>query len=495
MNGSSTSGDWVGRVIDGRYPLLERLGSSGDSSVFLTEFGEPPQKATIKIIPADAQGTETHLPSWEAAQKLAHPNLMQVFSSGSFEIDSEPMLYVISEFADEVLAEILPQRALSAEETREMLAPALHALSYLHEKGFVHGRLRPSNIMATGDKLKLSTDELAPLGAAARPAVQRTVYDAPETAAGPMTSAADVWSLGATIVEVLTQHPLAWSGADAAEPIIADSVPQPFAVIARECLHIDPVRRCTLEQIKRRLGLEPSTVAEAEPDRAEVSRRRVAVSIGAAGIVLATIGIWMAFELHHEPASSPVAEVQSATAEPAAVTPAAEPRAESPAVETEQAPASPEPSASVPPAAKTAPGAVPAEPAPTASPAPGESSSPALAEALPSVAKAHAPAGGEGKGEVEDQVQPDVLASAMKTISGSVKVAVRVSVDASGRVTSADFDSAGPSKYFANKALEAARHWTFKPAQVSGQAVASTWILHFDFRREGIQMSSSETAP
>lgn len=83
----------------------------------------------------------------------------------------------------------------------------------------------------------------------------------------------------------------------------------------------------------------------------------------------------------------------------------------------------------------------------------------------------------------------------MRTISGTVKVAVRVSVDASGNVTNAEFDSAGPSKYFAGKALEAARHWTFRPAQSGSQPVASTWTLHFDFRREGISITPVETAP
>ena len=99
------------------------------------------------------------------------------------------------------------------------------------------------------------------------------------------------------------------------------------------------------------------------------------------------------------------------------------------------------------------------------------------------------------KGEVSHQVQPDVPDSAMRTISGTVKVAVRVSVNAAGNMTNADFDSAGPSKYFANKALEAARQWSFQPAEVGGQAVASTWILHFQFGPTGTTIAPEETAP
>jgi TonB family protein len=68
-------------------------------------------------------------------------------------------------------------------------------------------------------------------------------------------------------------------------------------------------------------------------------------------------------------------------------------------------------------------------------------------------------------------------------------------VNAAGNMTNADFDSAGPSKYFANKALEAARQWSFQPAEVGGQAVASTWILHFDFKQSGVAVSAEETTP
>ena len=54
----------------------------------------------------------------------------------------------------------------------------------------------------------------------------------------------------------------------------------------------------------------------------------------------------------------------------------------------------------------------------------------------------------------------------MKTINGTLRVTVQLEVNASGAVTSVALLSPGPSKYFAGKSLEAARHWKFKPAQV-----------------------------
>jgi len=241
MNAAEIRGDWVGRVIDGRFPLLQRLGGSTAAAVFVTELSGGSRKAVIKLIPADAEGASTRAVAWDAALALSHPNLAQVHAHGRCEIDSVPLLYVVSEFADEVLAEILKERPLSLPEAREMFGPALDALSYLHSKGLVHSRLKPSNIMASGDRLKLSTDGLS-LPGARRPFPERTVYDAPEAAHGPVGPAADVWSIGATLVEVLTQRPPVWDGTAGTEPVVPETVPQPFAAVARECLRTDPAR-------------------------------------------------------------------------------------------------------------------------------------------------------------------------------------------------------------------------------------------------------------
>jgi len=90
------------------------------------------------------------------------------------------------------------------------------------------------------------------------------------------------------------------------------------------------------------------------------------------------------------------------------------------------------------------------------------------------------------------QVLPDVPQSARNTITGKVKVSVRVEVDASGKVTAAKFASAGPSKYFANLALKAAQRWEFSPPEKDGQPTASVWLLQFRFGKTSIQVSPEQ---
>src|SRR6202000_2462121 len=165
------------------------------------------------------------------------------------------------EQTQENLGEFLPQRALSADETRDMLEPFVDALAYLHGKGLAHGRIKPGNILAIDDQLKLSSDSICRDGDTQIGAGKPEIYIAPESN-GKASTAGDVWSLGATVVESLTQRrPEETSG----DPNFADSLPQPFLDIARNTLRRDPKARWTVAEISNRLN------PKAEPEPAKVA--------------------------------------------------------------------------------------------------------------------------------------------------------------------------------------------------------------------------------
>lgn len=84
---------------------------------------------------------------------------------------------------------------------------------------------------------------------------------------------------------------------------------------------------------------------------------------------------------------------------------------------------------------------------------------------------------------------PEVSQKARDTIQGKVRVGVRISVDASGAVTAASLESRGPSQYFADRALEAIRKWTFVPT------AAGDWIVRFDFHRNDTKIFPSKVSP
>ncbi len=398
---------WEGRVVGGKFPLRQWLGGSDHSAVFLTELAGPgPQKAAIKLIAADGLA-ERRISRWRATAQLSHPHLMRSYECGRVQIDGSPLLYVVMEFAEEDLSQILPQRALAPGEVTDLLPPLLDALSYLHGKGLVHGRIKPSNVLAVGDLLKLSSDQVAEDAEPATGASRRDVYDAPETSAGMVLPAGDLWSVGATLVTALTQSPPFEGEASPTGAGVPKSIPEPFRGIARECLHLDPKRRCSIAGILARLQPAGRSVPEAAKAPAPPVRG-VNRGLMAAGLLVAVVlvGLLVFYSLHTHGKS---------------VTPAS-----SGTVPAVQVPASP----SVPPTTTA-----PAANVPTP-------------EAAPAVN-----AGASSPGGVVKKVLPEVPISARNTISGTIKVAVRVEVDASGRVTAEKFASEGPSKYFSNLSL------------------------------------------
>jgi TonB family protein len=99
------------------------------------------------------------------------------------------------------------------------------------------------------------------------------------------------------------------------------------------------------------------------------------------------------------------------------------------------------------------------------------------------------------RGEILDQVLPEVSQKALATIHGTVRVSVLLHVDAAGNVSEAKFDSPGPSKYFADLALKAARGWEFDPPEAGGRSVPSQWRVRFQFSQSGVKTLPQQTSP
>jgi len=202
---------WEGQLVNGEFHLRQHLGGADESAVFLTEYGQPqPQKAAIKLISAHATSPELQLSRWRRAAKFSHPHLIQLSQMGRCELDNTRLVFVVMEYAEEDLSQVFLERPLTPAEAHTMLKPTLGALAFLHEKGFVHGRLKLANIMSVSDLLRISSDGLHRIGESSIGLATSSTYDPPEAARGQSSAAGDVWSLGMVLVEALTQHALVW---------------------------------------------------------------------------------------------------------------------------------------------------------------------------------------------------------------------------------------------------------------------------------------------
>ena len=418
---------WQGQVVDGKFPLHQWLGGSTQSAVFLTEMGSA--RAAIKLVAADTLDANLQLLRWQQASQLSHPHLLRLSTEGRCEIGGVRLLYVVMEYADETLSETLAQRALTGAETRDLLQSVLEALTHLHRGGFVHGRVKPANILAQGNQIKLSVDQIRASGEVGDGDRSASVYDAPELRIEMLSPSVDVWSLGVTLVEALTQHPVVPEPSLYKEVNVPGAMPEPFRSIARECLRRDPAQRCTIAEIRNRLkSITPVTGSTATVDGKGL-RLRSLMPVAAILLPILLIALFVGPKLfsHREAASRETGKPEQPIPAPS--------------------------------------------PPPTSPPAANRASTKTISQ-----------------GSVVRQVLPTVPQSARNTIQGKVRVGVRVEVDESGKITRAELASAGPSKYFARLALRAAEQWQFTPPQADGQPVPSAWLLRFQFGRTGAQV-------
>lgn len=540
--------NWEGQVVDQKYQLRQYLGSTDHSVVFLAENQEAePRQVAVKFISTDAAEREPQLAAWSAASLLSHPNLIRIYGAGQCRMEDLDLLYVVMEYAEENLSQVLPNRALMAEEATEMLNPVVDVLVYLHGKNLVHGHVKPSNILATSDSLKLSSDTIFQSGEMHAMRRERSAYDAPELPDRPCSTAADVWSLGVALVEALTQLPAALPYNEQADPIIPTVIRDPFLEIVRHALRREPRVRWSSAQIAERLN--PAAVSVKAAAAGAGARASAGVSAGGSSpvtnpAIVSPLTVPLSKEpaiplakqtipsaVRPEPKPTPRREERRPPQEtvllpnyviplfavallvialivlPFALRHRAGSRAGTPntasAVNTNSATATQPNSASnnLQPSAKL-PATKSGAESPVASPARPEPVTPATtAPAVlrdPSAAppaKARNSSAPTGKGEVLDQVTPEAPAKALSTINGTVRVGVKVHVDAAGNVSEAALEDSGPSRYFADLSLKAARQWVFTPPEVNGRSVPSDWVIRFHFTRSGVQMSSQQVEP
>src|SRR5579863_8394617 len=244
---------WQGQVVNGVLPLQRYIGASGHSGVFLTELPKrQPSTVAIKLVPAgrgDMALVDSQLARWRTAAGLTHPHLLTLLDIGRCELGGMPCAYAVMEYADQTLAQLLLHRVMTEDEAREMLVPALDALAFLHDRGFVHGGLKPPNFLVVGEQLKLSSDTVRMSGA----------------------TSTDIQGLGRTLVEALTRRaPPALSGGSNDALALAEDVSPAFREIIARCLSSRLEERPDVDElrdwIEGRPGREsPPQAHEPEP--------------------------------------------------------------------------------------------------------------------------------------------------------------------------------------------------------------------------------------
>jgi len=299
-------------VGGGRYRLERPLGHGGMASVYLAHDLELDRPVAVKLLAESLAGDtafrKRFLREARVAARLSHPNVVAVYDAGEAE-DGRP--YIVMEYVDGTSLE--GRGPLPTREAVGLAVQACHGLAHAHAAGLVHRDVKPHNLLLRGDgTLKVADFGIARAAEATALTQVGTVlgtaaYLAPEQAAGEgVTSAADVYSLGAVLYELLTGRPPyePETLADLADrpeimPVseLAPGVPRHVEDVVMRSLARNPAyRQASAEELARELGGQPTAPTRVAPAVAPPRRPRwwlavpAAAALGAlaVGILLAT---------------------------------------------------------------------------------------------------------------------------------------------------------------------------------------------------------------
>jgi serine/threonine protein kinase/Tfp pilus assembly protein PilF len=140
-----------GTIIDGKYKLLQELGSGGMGVVYLAEQTEPiSRRVAVKIIKL-GMDTRQVVARFEAERQalavMDHPNIAKVFDAGA-TATGRP--YFVMELISGIpMTAYCDNHRLSMRERLELFIPVCQAVQHAHQKGIIHRDLKPSNVLVT----------------------------------------------------------------------------------------------------------------------------------------------------------------------------------------------------------------------------------------------------------------------------------------------------------------------------------------------------------
>ncbi len=203
---------YIGKMLDNRYEILERIGTGGMAVVYKAKCHRLNRLVAVKILKSDLAQDEDFRRRFnaesQAVAQLSHPNIVSVYdvSRGG---DTE---YIVMELIDGItLKQYMEKRGqLNWRESLHFITQIMRGLSHAHSRGIVHRDIKPQNIMVLRDgSVKVADFGIACLENSAQTLTQEALgsvhYISPEQARGDRTDArSDIYSAGVVLYEMLT---------------------------------------------------------------------------------------------------------------------------------------------------------------------------------------------------------------------------------------------------------------------------------------------------
>jgi serine/threonine-protein kinase len=283
-----------GRLFDGRYRMIRRIGSGGMARVFLAEDVDLHRDVAIKVLhdrySEDAQFVERFAREARAAAGLNHPNIVAIYDRGQ----SEGSYYIAMEYLDgETLKDVITREGpLPERRAIDITLQLLAALRFAHRREIIHRDVKPHNVMVLRDgRVKVADFGIARAGDSemteAGSIVGTAQYLSPEQARGQHVGPeSDLYSVGVVLYEMLTGRvPFTGDSAVAIAmkhvqetPVpprqIVPTIPPELESVVQRAMAKDPARRyhsademgMDLDRVRKGLGVTQATASMAATD-------------------------------------------------------------------------------------------------------------------------------------------------------------------------------------------------------------------------------------
>jgi serine/threonine protein kinase/cytochrome c-type biogenesis protein CcmH/NrfG len=250
----------------GDYELLEQIGRGGQGVVFRARQKSLNRTVALKVINLGQWASKAHVKRFrreaEAAASLDHPGIVPIHEVG----ERDGSCYFSMKFIEGgQLDEVVRRAPMSIRRAAELITKVARTVHYAHEHGILHRDIKPGNILLDAKGEPHLTDFGLARLVETESSVTQTLdvlgtpsYMAPEQAVGnnaAVTSATDVYGLGAVLYQLLTGQP-PFAGGTTYETIklLEDTEPRPprllnpkidrdLSTICLKCLEKDPKRR------------------------------------------------------------------------------------------------------------------------------------------------------------------------------------------------------------------------------------------------------------
>ncbi len=324
----------------GDYELLEEIGRGGQGVVYRAHQKSLNRIVALKVIGLGHWATEAHLKRFrreaEAAASLEHPSIVPIYEVG----ERDGSCYFSMKFVEGGQLDAVTKREpMPIRHAAELVAKVARTVHYAHEHGILHRDIKPGNILLDQKGEPHLTDFGLARLVETESTVTRTLevlgtpsYMAPEQAIGNNThvsSATDVYGLGAVLYQLLTGHP-PFAGGTTYETIklvleteprqprqLNPKIDRDLSTICLKSLEKDPKRRypsalALAEDLERWLKHEPIRARHTgifARGRKWVQRNPAKALSAGSLVALASVSGWVIWksELIHRPVTTGIA--------------------------------------------------------------------------------------------------------------------------------------------------------------------------------------------